>query len=222
MSKRFLMSSIAVLALGLGAAGAARAEIAISGYGGFSFSPDSTVTVNNGPTSWSRDIDWDGVSFGMPPYYGVRATYWLNSFEMPQWGVALDFNHNKVKARNRPAGVQVLEFTDGINYLTLNGLYRFQNETAFTPYVGVGAGLSIPHVEYKEAGGPKTFEYQLGGGVVAALAGVDYRFNDYISVFTEYRATYSWNDTKLKGGGSLDTNIMSHHLMLGLTVSFGK
>jgi lipid A oxidase len=200
------------------------AEVSVSAYGGFSLSPDSTVTVNNGPSDWSDTIAWDGASFNMPPYYGVRGTWWLNSFDMPQWGVALDFNHNKVKSTkaSRPGAVDTLEFTDGINYLTVNALYRFQNETALTPYIGLGAGASIPHVEYQEAGGPKTFEYQFAGGVVAAMAGADVKITDYISAFTEYRATMSWNNADLNGGGSLKANIFSHHFMLGVTVSFGK
>jgi lipid A oxidase len=46
--------------------------------------------------------------------------------------------------------------------------------------------------------------------------------NDYISVFTEYRASYSWNKVDLVGGGSLDTNLFTHHLMAGVTVKFGN
>ncbi len=79
----------------------------------------------------------------MPPYYGARATWWLNSYELPNWGIGLDFNHNKVKADSRPANVDILEFTDGINYVTLNGFYRWQSDWAVTPYVGLGAGSAF-------------------------------------------------------------------------------
>jgi lipid A oxidase len=212
----FVVSALGVM----GMASQSRAEFTLSAYGGFSASPDSDVEVFNGPTNWNASIQWDGVSFNMPPYYGVRATYWLEDFNQPNWGVALDFNHNKVKAKNRPAGVETLEFTDGINYVTLNALYKFPNSSFVTPYVGLGAGISVPHVEYQEVGGPRTFEYQFGGPVVAGMLGADFKVTDNVSLFTEYRATYSWNDTSLNGGGTLQTNLFTHHIMAGVSFTF--
>jgi lipid A oxidase len=212
------VAAAALAALTLAGSGA-KAELAFSAYGGYSASHHSNASVTGTGADWKTGIFWDGASFEMPPYYGLRATWWLDRFDQPNLGIALDFNHNKVVAKNRPPGVSVLEFTDGINYVTLNALYRFPNATRFTPYAGAGFGLSIPHVEY-QAAGPKTFEYQVTGPVIAGLAGVDAKINDYISVFTEYRMTYSWNNASLNGGGRLDADILTHHFMAGVTVKF--
>ncbi len=58
------VSAAALLAASLLAAGTAgaRAELTFSAYGGFSLSHDSNVSVNNGPSDWSGNIQWDGVS----------------------------------------------------------------------------------------------------------------------------------------------------------------
>ncbi|MBP0651944.1 hypothetical protein J8J40_33275, partial [Mycobacterium tuberculosis] len=66
------------------------------------------------------------------------------------------------------------EFTDGLNLLTLNALYRMPLNTVFTPYAGLGAGINVPHVETTAtgtgalAGAPKPGEYQLGGATLQA------------------------------------------------------
>ncbi|MEO0498621.1 MAG: lipid A oxidase, partial [Pseudomonadota bacterium] len=56
----------------------------------------------------------------------MRGTWWLPQYE--GFGVSLDFTHAKVygdAATLAANGLTTLEFTDGINMLTLNGLYRF-------------------------------------------------------------------------------------------------
>ncbi|MEL6967126.1 MAG: outer membrane beta-barrel protein [Pseudomonadota bacterium] len=198
----------------------AQAEMSISFYGGANFSPHSVVDYdfNNG-TSGSTTVGWDGASFEMPPYYGVRGTYWFSS--MPSVGVAVDFTHAKVKANPMPADFTTLEFTDGINFLTLNAMYRYQNDTGWTPYVGAGLGLSIPHVEVD---GPTlatpTLNYQVTGLAAQAMVGLDYKFTDNWSAFVEGKMTYGVVDAELEGGGSLSTNIISNQIILGITYKF--
>lgn len=199
---------------------AARAEFTISAYTGTTVSADSTVHVRNGPSTYDFDASWDAEPFHTPPYFGVRGTYWLTDFGHGNWGVAIDYTHAKVLADPKPAGVDTLEFTDGLNLLSLNGLYRFQNASRFTPYVGAGVGASIPHVEYQEHGFDRTFKYELAGPEVQALVGVDFKITDQISAFAEYKASYTWNKTDLTGGGSLDTDIFSNHFAAGLSFSF--
>ena len=195
------------------------AEATLSIYGGANFSPHSRVKHRSGATTGNVLVGWEGASFKMPPYYGVRATWWIDS--APEWGVALDFTHSKVVATPLPAGFTTLEFTDGINFLTVNALYRWKLDNGFTPYVGAGVGLSIPHVEVE---GPaflgRTFEYQVTGLAAQALAGVDYKLDDNWSIFTEVKSTYGVVDAKLFGGDSLSTNIISNQLIFGVTYSF--
>lgn len=206
-------SALAVVSLST----AARAEMSISLYGGANFSPHSVVDYDfkNG-TSGSETVGWDGASFEMPPYYGVRGTYWFN--DLPEFGLAVDFTHAKVKADPLPAGFTTLEFTDGINYLTLNALYRYQNDSGWTPYAGVGAGLAIPHVEIGHVSlAQETAEYQVTGFAAQALVGVDYALTENWSAFAEFKTTYGQVQADVKGGGTLDTNIISNQVIFGIT-----
>lgn len=193
------------------------AETTISVYGGANFSPHSKVKTSGtgfGPTS--NTVEWDGASFEMPPYWGARATYWLG--HMPEFGVALDFTHAKVMADPLPANFTTLEFTDGINFLTLNGLYRNDMGNGWTPYGGLGLGLSIPHVEVEGAAvNAKTEEYQITGLAAQAFIGVDYKLDDNWSLFGELKSTYGQVDADLTGGGNLETDIISNQVIFGLT-----
>jgi lipid A oxidase len=202
------------------------AEFQISVYGGANTANDSEVTLDLGAGSTSFDVDWFGDSFNRPPYYGIRGTYWLTGFDMPNWGIALDFTHAKVKADLDDPAVGAafsrLEFTNGLNSLTLNGLYRAPLTDWFNLYAGAGAGASIPHVEVRTVAAPvDVFEYQVTGPVVQALAGASVDVWRGLSVFGEYKASFSLNDADLDGGGSLKTDILVHHFAAGISLSFG-
>lgn len=210
---------IAVLAGGLAAiSSAAFAEATISVYGGANFSPHSRVkTTGTGAPDTNNLVGWDGASFKMPPYYGVRATWWLD--QMPEVGLAIDFTHAKVVASPLPAGFTKLEFTDGINFLTANALYRYDMGNGFTPYAGIGAGLTIPHVEVEgpAVNNTSTLEYQATGFAGQAFIGVDYKLDDNWSVFGEAKSTIGMVDADLNGGGKLSTRIISNQIIVGVT-----
>lgn len=192
------------------------AEGTISVYGGANFSPHSVVKTA-GPTATRNSVGWDGASFELPPYWGVRATWWLD--EAPEWGFGIDFTHGKVKADPMPAGFTTLEFTDGINFLIANAYYRHDLENGFKPYGGVGLGLSIPHVEVEgpAVGGFRTEGYQVTGLAAQILVGVDYEFHPDWSVFGELKSTYGQVDADLSGGFNLKTNVISNQVMLGVS-----
>ena len=142
-------ASILVLSASL-----ANAEMAISVYGGFQSAPHSDVDVSDEP---DFTAGWEGRSFEMPPYYGVRGTWWMEEMGQPNLGVSLDFTHAKVYADDDTLAKTTwdhFEFSDGINLLTLNALYRMPIEgTKFVPYAGIGAGINVPHVEVTRASG---------------------------------------------------------------------
>lgn len=205
---------------------AARAEFQLWIYGGGNTASDSDVTLNQGALSGSFDVDWSGDSFNLPPYYGVRGAYWLTDFALPNLGVAIDVTHAKVKADLSDPAVggtfAALEFTNGLNSATLNALYRAPLNNRLTVYGGGGAGVSFPHVEVNTIPSVgKTFEYQVTGPVVQALIGASFELGHGFSVFGEYKASYSWNEADLVGGGSLEANILAHHFAAGLSISFG-
>ncbi len=205
---------------------AAAGEIHVSGYSGYITSPHSDVdtSASSFPGSTSFHVGWDGKPFEMPPFWGARVTYWPDRWE--NWGFALDFAHSKVYA-DLTGGVAAvydkLEFTDGLNLLTANVLYRHPMESRLTPYAGVGAGISVPHVEVEFIGSPtRTLEYQFTGPTVQALVGTDIEITDRISTFLEYKFNYSWNKADLDEGGTLETNIINNQFIIGLTYKFNK
>jgi lipid A oxidase len=217
----------------LAAPGAARAEFLLGIYGGVSGTFDSDVDVESGATDLTlEDVPFDGESFDNPIYYGVRGTYWLEG--APSYGVMLDFTHAKAIAdigetvdvsgggsTSVGAVFDDLQFSHGLNTLTLNGLYRHPLSWV-TPYAGVGVGVSVPHVEVDLAGGgSSTHEYQFGGLAAQALAGMEFSIGDRLALFAEYKFSYTPLDIDLDGGGSLETDLFTNQAMLGLSVRFG-
>lgn len=204
----------------------AGADVQIGGYGGANMNASSSATTEKFPIADSRTIDWDGKPFQMPPYWGARATYWWG--EGNRWGAALDYTHAKAYARLNFATDPTyshLEFTDGINLLTVNLLYRFGPlwHEALVPYVGVGAGAAIPHVEVtlKAFPGQPTFEYQLAGAVAQGIAGLELRLGGPWSLFAEGKLSYTHIDADLAGGGHLKTDLWTPQFAAGLLFRFG-
>jgi lipid A oxidase len=192
----------------------ARAEIEISVYTGGQTAPHSTIVHS---TLGEDTVGWLGKSFEMPPYWGLRATTWRND----RFGYGVEFNHAKVYADNPSAyGYDVLEMTDGINILTANVWRRWQTDSRWTPYVGAGIGVAIPHVEVQPTGEELTFGYQLTGPAAQLVAGAAWELNAKWSVFGEYKGTWSSHVMDLDSGGTLKTDIITNALNLGLSYKF--
>ena len=221
---RFLSAAfIFVLLFAGGVARAQQAQTVISIYGGIQEPLDSRVTGNDpspgGAGAFSFIAAWEGRSLQMSPYYGWRVTRWTNG----PFGWGVEFTHEKAEASAATLaanGLNMLEFTHGLNLLTLNVYYRWpETRGRLTPYVGAGAGVSIPHVEF-DAGGSRTYNIQMGGPAAVVMAGASYRLNDRLSVFGEYRASYTSLDVELAGGGWLRTDIASSAFNLGVSYGF--
>ena len=219
-----MMKTISCLALSTFASLAlpflAQAEMAVSVYGGFQTAPHSTVSVS-GQADFSAG--WEGKSFEMPPYYGVRGTWWMDGLGKPNLGLSIDFTHAKVYADSATltaANWSRFEFSDGLNLLTVNALYRFPIEgSKFVPYIGAGVGINVPHVEVTRGSG-STFNYQLGGATVQAQAGVSYEITERWATFVEYKGNYSWIDVDIDSGASLKTNVLTNAVNLGVSYKF--
>jgi lipid A oxidase len=214
-----------IFALGtLTIASPALAEMELSIYSGWQTAPHSRVYGDYPGTGAEIDalIGWEGRSFEMPPYYGVRGTWWKNE----ELGFGLEFTHTKVYApddEKEAIGFSDLEFTDGLNIVTLNAYQRWPGlwvEGALTPYVGGGVGVAIPHVDVETTTGIDTYEYQYTGPAARLTAGVSYDLSDRFAVFGEYQFTYSSNTADLPEGGEIKTDIKTNALNVGLTLKF--
>lgn len=212
---RQAMAAVAAAAVGFVCApNAAQAEVELSFYTGTQSAPHSIIDDS---VLGEGRVKWLGKSFEAPIYAGVRATWWKSD----TWGFGVEVNHAKVYSENKAAlGYDVLEFTDGINLITANVFRRFPNAGRFTPYVGGGLGISVPHVEIQRVGESRTFEYQLTGPAAILVFGTSYELNDKWSLFAEYKGSYSVNKAKVDAGGTLSTNIVTNALNFGVSYSF--
>jgi len=214
------MKSVSALCISLMIAPAfATAEVQLSFYGGVQSAPASDISIRGDGIIPDDDFsqDWEGRSFEAPPYYGIRATRWKS----PTFGYGLDFAHNKVyPSDGLPAGYEVLEFTDGLNTLTINAYRRWNDAIGdVTPYVGGGIGIALPHVEVTN-GASETFGYQLTGPAATWIAGASLPINDQWSVFGEYKGTFSSNTADLESGGTLETDVVTNAINFGVSFNF--
>ena len=198
----------------------ATAEVELSFYGGAQSAPHSDVFITGDPAYPAQTfIGWEGRSFDAPPYYGLRATIW----QTESLGYGIDFTHAKVyPAEGELDGTafETLEFTDGLNTLTVNAYRRWPGQWGnVTPYVGGGIGVAIPHVEVSN-GTTETYGYQLTGPAATWIAGASVPINEDWSVFGEYKGTYSQNTADLDGGGTLETDIITNAVNVGVSFSF--
>jgi len=217
MTFRWIIAALAPFTL---APLAASAEVELSFYGGVQTSPHSNVVFDGDSAIPDGDlfIAWEGKSFEAPPYYGIRATVWRS----PTFGYGVDFTHNKIypKDGELPADFGRLEFTDGLNILTVNAYRRWSNLFGnVTPYIGGGLGVSIPHVEVV-TDTSRTLGYQFTGPAATWIAGASYPINDEWSVFGEYKGTYSMNTGDLDTGGTVETNVITNAVNVGVSFSF--
>lgn len=217
MLARPILSLLAACCL----AAPAFAEAEISLYLGAQTSPHSRITGEN-PDGGSFDelIGWEGKSFSPPVYYGLRGVWWQNE----KLGYGIEVTHAKVYApesERAAAGFDRLEFSDGLNILTVNAYRRWLDQWGeLTPYVGAGLGIAVPHVDVTSAGGERTYGYQLTGPAARLTAGASYDLSERFAVFGEYQFTYSSNEADLEGGGTLSTDVITNAVNVGVTLKF--
>lgn len=197
------------------------AELEFSVYGGYQTAPHAPVSISGDGVIPDQDFTagWEGRSFEAPPHYGIRATWWPSE----SFGVGFDVNHAKVYADEETlaeTGFERFEFSDGINIVTLNAYRSWPRAFGnLSPYVGGGVGVSVPHVELTD-GASETFGYQVTGPAVAWMAGASFPLSDQWDIFGEYKGTYSVNSAELATGGTLETDIVTNSLNVGLSFNF--
>jgi hypothetical protein len=180
-----------------------------------------------------KRLGWDGDSFYFPTDGGARVIRWSGSFgAMIDFlhnkaitrlgkgahgrkitnGVIEDADTiGTLKGQPAPSPLhltdllQRLEFTHGHNVLLPTALVRLSPLTpAIRPYLGIGFGISVPHVEVRFAGESSdrwTSEYQYAGPAFQFLAGIELRIGRG-SYYLEYKFIWSAIDAALTGGNS--------------------
>jgi lipid A oxidase len=200
----------------------------LSIYTGYNWVPHASIDfkgaegygVANGSYSTGG---WSTKPFSSPVYWGIRGTYWPSASS--RWGYSLDLNHSKIYAKQMPAGLKHLEFSDGMNTLVFNLMHRYLARHSLwgsEPYWGLGLGISYPHVEAISQADPevKTFDYQYTGIVGQAMAGLRFPVGSHWQLFTEYRFQYIPMKADLDTGGFIEAKFLNHHLNLGVNYLF--
>jgi len=225
--KRLAKTAIAASAAAMIAAPAA-AEMELSLYLGVQSVQDSTASGTiPGAGAVSQSVDWEGKPLENPFYYGARATWWTAN----NLGFGLELTHAKAyadAASMAALGLNRLELSDGHNIITANVMKRwpgaFPKTPKFTPYVGAGLGVAMPHVDAQPtAGGAvRTFGYEVTGPAARGIAGLKYDLNQDWALFGEYQVTWSDNDLTVDGtpNGELSTEIVTHAVNFGVSYSF--
>jgi lipid A oxidase len=226
--KSLLLASAATVAI----AAPAMAEIEISGYLGVQSVSESTGSGTlPGGTPVSRKFDWKGNPLDAPIYYGARVMWWTPS----DIGFGIEGTHTKAYASDSDlaaVGLNRFELSDGHNIFTANVMKRwpgvFQG-TRFTPYVGAGIGIAVPHVDAMVTGSNhRTYDYEYTGPAVRGIAGMKYDINEKWAVFGEYQFTWSDNDITIdadpavpgQSDGKINAEILTHAVNVGVSFSF--
>lgn len=222
---------IAAAAVLLSAAPVA-AEVELSLYLGLQSVQDSTASGTlPGGAAFSRNVAWEGNPLENPYYYGGRITWWTQN----NIGFGLEGTHAKAyapAAARAAIGVSRLELSDGHNIITANVMKRWPEAFGakrWTPYVGGGLGIALPHVDIQVIGATgRTFDYEQTGLAIRGIAGMKYELNEKWSLFGEYQATWSDNDITIdpdpavpgQTPGQLRTELFTHAVNFGVSYSF--
>jgi opacity protein-like surface antigen len=230
----------------LGAVQTVRPEVVVSIFSGIALTENNDLRLrqDGGTDLTFHDVSYKGRDFESPQYYGGRLSYFLP--QQSHWGFGAEFFHMKmylnagdtVHVTGSRAGVPVndseridntiqsFSISHGLNFLTLDAIYRWLPGHRdgdflgrFQPYVGVGIGAVIPHVE-STVGGVRHEEYQWHGPGVQGFGGLNFDLARHLSLFVEYKLTYANLDTMNIPGGSIAIIPFTHHLLSGLSVRF--
>ncbi len=217
---------VALMAL----ASPAAAEFELSFYLGTQSVTDSSASGTlPGGAAFNANIDWEGNPFEPPLYYGGRVMWWNDN----NIGFGVEGTHTKAIAPAFQAaaiGLGRFELSDGHNVFTANIMKRWPgafNNGRFTPYVGGGIGIAVPHVDAIVAGpANRTFGFEFTGPAVRGIAGIKYDFNERWAIFSEYQFTWSDNEITLdpvlvgQAPGELNTELLTHAVNIGISYSF--
>ena len=249
IQKRLRVSVLAlkIAVGGLLTGAAAEAEVTVGAYLGKADTRDTSVGLSQpqGTDLTFEDVSWRDESFTGPIYYGLRFTYWLR--RSPNWGFGADFTHAKMVAELdkevavsgtrddapvsgfEPLGdtFEALSFTHGHNLFTATGSYRWfvgsegpgLEGSRWRPYIGLGLGIAVPHVEITVPES-ETYEYQLVGPAAQGFLGTELSITRRFSFFAEYKLTWADMQPDLVGGGTLEVQPWTNHLVLGALLSF--
>lgn len=184
-----------------------------------------------------KDVGWDGDSLYFPIDGGARSLSWHGPFghmvdflhnkavaRLGKGAHGRKISNGVIETvdaegtwKGAPAPnrikltdlVERMEFTHGHNMLFVTGLLRLAAlSPRIVPYLGVGVGAALPHVEVwieGEGEDKRTNEYQYAGPAAQLVAGLEMRRGN-ASYFLEYKFSLAWIKGGFTAGKSSDTS----------------
>jgi opacity protein-like surface antigen len=154
-----------------------------------------------------RGVEWGGDRYNSASFYNVR----ISQFDSrhPNWGAALDFSHHGTgySALGRglasenfwrgPASglamperqAQRMDISNGVNILSLNGIYRWQSPRLaggrLLPYAGAGLAYRFSQADSAADHDAHDFNDQASGFGYQVLGGLEYRMTQRMAAFVE-------------------------------------
>lgn len=104
----------------------------------------------------------------------------------------------------------------------VNGFYDFQTGTAFTPYVGLGAGYArVSSNGISATGLGATLDDDDNKFAYQAIAGIAYQITPEVALTADYRY-FATQDPKFRAstGTTIETEYKTHNVTLGLLLRF--
>lgn len=189
-------------------------------FGGVSFARDSDIAVRvPGPQRISGEMEFDtGWLAGVAGGYG-----WAN-------GLAIEgeysFTRNGLDQEqlNNIGTIDVDGEVD-TQAVMINGYYRFDTGTGFTPYLGAGAGVGFMKVSALADGNTTRFRANDTQFAYQAIAGIAYAITSNVRLGVEYRffgvTTPTFSDNP-DGNGAVSTDIdrQNQNVLMKLTYTF--
>ncbi len=192
---------------------------------------DVHLTHRDGTDITLKRLGWDGDMLMPPIDGGIRSMEWWGPFgfmidflhnkAVARLGTGAHGRkiaspvietvdaEGKLKGEPAPDRIKLtdlfnrLEFTHGHNVLLFTPMVSALSFLpGVRPYIGVGAGFALPHVEVWFAdGAPRTNEYQYAGPAAQLVVGLDIRRGKG-SIFLEYKFSFAWIAGALTGDQS--------------------
>ncbi len=240
-------AAVLILLVSVGAPGAASAEWVVAGLLGNAATARSSLTLtrpSSGTSVRVDSIDYQGLSFHLPPYYAYRAAYFFRS---PGWfGVEGEVIHMKVYSQPNQvvaasgtidgapvAGsvalgsvVQRFSLSHGQNMLLVNAVLRHAfgecgdyRTARLVAAARAGVGPTLPHVESTIAGVADE-RYEVGAMAFQAAAGVELRLWKGLHALAEYKFTRCRQAVDTAAGSHIETLLATHHLAFGAAWHF--
>lgn len=170
------------------------------------------------PSDW--DLTGDGINTKQESNKGFAGAIALGNAFSENWRAEGELSYSNAK-------VDSFSGTDGSGDtsmfgLMFNGYLDIPTGTKWTPYIGAGAGVAVVDFDaLSPVGGSRisdsehVFAYQ-------GIAGVTYKIDDRLGLFTEYRYVGTADrDLRTDSGANVEGESGEHRIMVGLRWSFG-